>query len=172
VSAVGNERGQNGGALAGQSLVYELQEALSQIANYSSPAGSVQDMSSLGLTLGDDGTLTFDAGQFDSLSSSAIQQFLGGLTSGGFLQTANNVLSSAADPATGMIVTEYNNIGDEIASDNTQISNDQAQVNLIQTNLSQQLSAADAAIAVLQEQSSYYSTLNQTENANNIAGLG
>jgi hypothetical protein len=44
-------------------------------------------------------------------------------------------------------------------------------VNLLQTNLQQQLSAADAAIAVLQEQSSYYTDLFQTENANKIAGL-
>jgi flagellar capping protein FliD len=145
---------------------------LSQISQFITPSGSVQSLSDLGLTIGSDGTMTFDSSQFSSLSATGIEQFLGGLTSGGFLQTANNVLSNIANSTTGMLATEYNNISSEISSDNTQVTNDQAEVNLIQTNLTQQLSAADAAIAVLQEQSTYLSTLNQTENANNIAGLG
>jgi flagellar capping protein FliD len=70
-----------------------------------------------------------------------------------------------------MLTTEFSNIGDGITNDENQISNDQTQVNTIQTNLSAQLSAADAAIAVLQEQNQYYTNLFQTENANNIAGL-
>jgi len=171
-SAISSETGQNGGALAGQSLVYELQDALSQIAQFTNSTGSVQSLGDLGLDLSDTGTLTFDSSQLNGLSSTSIQQFLGGLTSGGFLQLANNVLSTVSNSTSGMLATEYNNIGNEITSDESQISNDQDRVNTIQTNLTQQLSAADAAIAVLQEQSSYYATLNQTENANNMAGIG
>lgn len=171
VSAVNNETGQNGGALAGESLVYELQQALSQISQYTATSGSVQDLSDLGLTLGDNGTLTFDSSQFDSQSATAIQQYLGGLTSGGFLQTATNALSSVADPTTGLMVAQFASVGAAITNDQSQISNDQTQVNLIQTNLQQQLSAADAAIAVLQEQNTYYTNLFQTENADHMAGL-
>jgi flagellar hook-associated protein 2 len=170
-TAVQGQVGQSGGALAGQSLVYELQDALNQIANYTASSGSVQDLSDLGLTLSSSGSLSFDSSQFSTLSASGIQQFLGGLTSSGFLQTANNVLTNIADPTTGMLATEYANIGNEITDDNSQISDDQNEVNIIQTNLQQQLSAADAAIAVLQEQTTYYTNLFQTENANNMAGL-
>jgi flagellar hook-associated protein 2 len=172
VSAVQNETGQNGGALAGESLVYELQQALSQIATYTATSGSVQDLSDLGLDLSDTGTLTFNSSQFDSQSASGIQQFLGGLTSGGFLQIANNALSSVAAPTSGMLVTQYATVQTEVTNDQGQISDDQTKVNLIQTNLQQQLSAADAAISVLQEQNTLYANLLQTENANNIAGLG
>ena len=172
VAATAKETGQGGGALAGQSLVYELQSTLSQIAQFTSSSGSIQDLSDLGLDLDSTGNLTFNASQFDSQSAANIQQYLGGLTSGGFLETANNVLSTAADPTTGMLVTQYNNISSEITSDQSQISNDQTQVNTIQANLAQQLSAADAAIAVLQQQNTFYTNLFQTENANNIAGLG
>jgi flagellar hook-associated protein 2 len=171
VSAVANETGQNGGALAGESLVYELQQTLSQVSQYTATSGSVQDLSELGLDLSDTGTPTFNASQFDSQSATGIQQFLGGLSSGGFLETANNALSNVADPTNGMLVTQYASVGTQVTNDQSQISNDQTQVNLIQTNLSQQLSAADAAIAVLQEQNQYYTNLFQTENANNIAGL-
>jgi flagellar hook-associated protein 2 len=171
VSAVTAETGQNGGALAGQSLVYELQDSLSQIAQHTGTTGSVQNLSDLGLDLSSTGTLTFNSSQFNGLDAAGIQQFLGGLTSGGFLQTVNDTLSSIADPTTGMLVTEFNNIGTEITSDNSQISDDQTRVNTIQADLQQQLSAADAAIAVLQQQSTFYTNLFQTENANDIAGL-
>jgi flagellar hook-associated protein 2 len=171
VSAVTAETGQNGGALAGQSLVYELQDALSQMAQYTGTTGSVRNFSDLGLDLSSTGTLSFDSSQFNGLDAAGIQQFLGGLTSGGFLQTVNNSLSSIDDPTTGMLVTEFNNIGTEISSDNSEISDDQTRVNTIQANLQQQLSAADAAIAVLQQQSTFYTNLFQTENANNIASL-
>jgi flagellar hook-associated protein 2 len=170
-SGVTTETGQNGGALAGQSLVYEMQAALSQITQYTATSGSVQSLSDLGLTLSDSGTLSFDSSAFDSQTASGIQQFLGGLTSGGFLQAANNALSNIAGPTTGMLVTQFASVGTEVTNDQSEISEDQNRVNIIQTNLSAQLSAADAAIAVLQEQNTYYTNLFQTENANNIAGL-
>jgi len=151
--------------------VYELQDALDKMAQFTGTSGSVMDLSDLGLTLGSDGSLTFDSSQFSAQSAAGIQQFLGGLTTGGFLQSANNVLNTFTDPTTGTLADEYNNIGNEITSDQTQVSTDQAQVNLIQTNLSEQLSQADAAIAVLQQQSTFYTNLFQTENANNMAGL-
>ena len=171
VTAVAAQVGQSGGALAGQSMVYELQNALSQIAQSTSASGSVQKLSDLGLTLSSTGSLSFDSSQFSAQSASAIQQFLGGLTSGGFLQSANNILTTFTDTATGTLADEYNNVGTQITNDQNQISSDQARVNLIQANLAQQLSHADAAIAVLQQQSTYYTNLFQTENANHMAGL-
>jgi len=170
-SALAKETGQNGGALAGESLVYELQSAMSHIAQYTNASTSVGSLSDLGLTMGSDGTLSFSASQFDSLGTSSIQQFLGGLTSGGFLQTANNALNTFVDTTTGALTSEFNNISKEITNDENQVSNDQNKVSILQTNLSQQLSAADAAIAVLQEQNTYYTNLFQTENANHMAGM-
>jgi flagellar hook-associated protein 2 len=170
-SALNTETGQNGGALAGQSLIYELQGAMRQMAQFTTATGSVKSLSDLGLTLGSDGTLTFDGSQFSGMSASGVQQFLGGLQSGGFLQVANNAVATFSDPTTGALTSQFNNISSEITSDDNQISNDQAKVAIIQTNLSQQLSAADAAIAVLQEQNTYFTNLFQTENANHMAGM-
>src|ERR1017187_80325 len=138
VTAVAAQVGQSGGALAGQSMVYELQNALSQIAQSTSASGSVQKLSDLGLTLSSTGSLSFDSSQFSAQSASAIQQFLGGLTSGGFLQSANNILTTFTDTATGTLADEYNNVGTQITNDQNQISSDQDRVNLIQANLPQQ----------------------------------
>jgi flagellar hook-associated protein 2 len=170
-TAVQGQVGQSGGVLAGQSLVYELQGALSQIAQFTSASGSVQNLSDLGLDLSDTGSLSFDSSQFSSQSASGIQQFLGGLTSGGFLQSVNNTLNTLTDTTTGTLADEYNNVGTQITNDQSEISSDQNRVNLIQANLAQQLSQADAAIAVLQQQNTYYTNLFQTENADHMAGL-
>jgi flagellar hook-associated protein 2 len=171
VAAVANERGQSGGALAGESLVYTLGNTLSQITQFVNGSGSVRDLSDLGLNLDSTGNLSFDASQFNSQGAAGIQQFLGGITSGGFLQTANNALSTVADPASGALAGEITSVKGEITNDQNQISDDQTRVNNIQTSLQAQLSAADAAIAVLQQQSTYYTNLFQTENANHMAGM-
>ena len=59
-SGLTNENGQSGGALAGQSVVYEMQNALSQITQYTASSGSVLSLSDLGLTLSGSGTLSFE----------------------------------------------------------------------------------------------------------------
>jgi flagellar hook-associated protein 2 len=171
VTALTNEHGQNGGALTGESLVYELNASLSTINQYTATSGSVQDLSDLGLVLDDTGNLSFNSSQFNSQSSAGIQTFLGGITSGGFLEAANNAIASVADPTTGAMQAQLTTLGSEITSDQNIISDDQTQVSNLQTNLQEQLSQADAAIAVLQEQNTYYTNLFQTENANKMAGL-
>jgi len=171
VTAVAGQVGQSGGALAGQSLVYELQNALSKIAQFSGASGSIRSLSDLGLSLSSTGSLTFDSSQLSSQSASGIRQFLGGLTSGGFLQSANNLLNTLTNTTSGTLADEYNNIGTQVTNDQSQISSDQNRLNLIQASLSQQLSQADAAIAVLQQQNTYYTNLFQTENADHMAGL-
>jgi flagellar hook-associated protein 2 len=170
-TAVAGQVGQSGGALAGQSLVYELQDALNKIAQFSGTSGSVMDLSDLGLTLSSSGSLSFDASQLSTQNEGGIQQFLGGLTSGGFLQSANDILNTLTDTTTGTLADEYNNVGTQVTNDQNEISSDQNRVNLIQASLSQQLSQADAAIAVLQQQNTYYTNLFQTENADHMAGL-
>jgi flagellar hook-associated protein 2 len=171
VTAVNNERGQSSGALAGQSLVYTLGDTLSKIAEFVTNTGSVEDLSDLGLTLDSTGNLSFDSTQFNSQTAAGIQQFLGGIATGGFLQTANSALTSVADPTTGALATQLTSVSGEITSDNSQIADDQTRINTLQANLQQQLSQADAAIAVLQQQNTFYTNLFQTENANNIAGI-
>jgi flagellar hook-associated protein 2 len=171
VSALASEHGQSGGALTGQSLVYSLGDALSQINQYTASSGSVMDLSDLGLVLDSTGHLSFDASKFSGQTAAGIQQFLGSVSSSGFLQAANNALTSAADPTSGLLASELTTIANEITTDNSKVSDDQTRVNTIQANLQAQLSAADAAIAVLQEQNTYYTNLFQTENANHMAGL-
>ncbi|HUI55143.1 MAG TPA: flagellar filament capping protein FliD [Bryobacteraceae bacterium] len=172
VDAVSKDRGQNGGALTGQSIVLSLQEAMSQIALYSTGSGTVQSLSDLGLKLDSTGHISFDAGQFASANPAAVQQFLGSLTSGGFLQTANDTLSGMADPTDGAIASQISTLQNEITNTNSQISDEQNRINDLQTNLQAQLTAADAAIAVLQQQKTFFADMFAAQYLNNQYGIG
>ncbi|MGA3042939.1 MAG: flagellar filament capping protein FliD [Bryobacteraceae bacterium] len=163
VSTLGQQIGQNAGPLSGQSIVYTLQGALNTLVNYTGGSGTVNSLASLGLTLGSTGQLSFDSTVFNSQSIGAIQQFLGGATTGGFLQTATNTLTGVADPSVGDIQSEFTSLQTEVTNENGLITNEETRVNDLTTNMEQQLTQADALIANLQEQKSYFTQLFQAE---------
>ena len=171
VSALSQNVGQNGGALSGLSIVYSLQSVLQTIGQYSSGSGSVASLNDLGLSLDQNGNLDFDPSVLAGVNMSSVQQFLGSTSSGGYLQAATNALTSVDDPNTGLLQAEFSTDQNEINNDNNQISQDQTRVNDMATALQAQLSAADAAIATLQSQTTYFTDLfDATYLQNNSSG--
>src|SRR5579871_907353 len=106
VDELNKNRGQNGGALAGDSIVQTANQALDAIGNYSTGANSgFSSLTSLGITFDQSGHLQFSPTQVSNLTQTQIGQlnsFLGSTTSGGFLQTAANTLTGLLDPTTGV----------------------------------------------------------------------
>ena len=170
VDALGQQHGQNAGALAGDSNILTLGQALSSINQYTSAGTNALSLSSLGLDIDQNGHFSFDASALSSLSSSSLQQFLGGLTSGGFLQAANNTLTSITDPNTGIIQNSLATLQTDITNENNLISNQQDQITQMENTLQQQLSQADAALATLEAQNSFFTSMLTTTNANNFVG--
>jgi flagellar hook-associated protein 2 len=170
VSALNAQIGQNAGPLAGQSVIYSLTNTLNTLVNYTGGSGSVNSLASFGLTLASDGTLSFDSTVFSSQSISAIQQFLGSATTGGFMQAATNALTSVADPKTGAIQSEFNSLQTEVTNENLLITNEETRVTDLQNNLTSQLSAADAVIANLESQKTYYAQLFQAQYPSSSSG--
>ena len=105
VDAVGQQHGQNGGALNGQSTVLSLNQVLSSINQYAGGTSGTTTLADLGLNLDATGHLSFDPNALNSQSAATIQQFLGSTTTGGFLQAANNALTSLTDPTSGVFQT-------------------------------------------------------------------
>lgn len=162
VDELDKNRGQNGGALSGQSIVYELQSQLSNLASYTSGSGPVASLSQLGLSFDENGNLQFDASTFNNLASQSptdVMNFLGSATAGGFLQAANNMLSSATDPTTGMLAEASSSITGQISSISSKITDDQSQVSALQQSLTSQMASADSAISLLQSQVSEMTNL-------------
>jgi flagellar hook-associated protein 2 len=173
ITDLGKNIGQSGGPLAGESIVYELTDSLQSLANYTSGSGNISSMAALGLTFNDtSGQLSFDQSTFDTATSgqtAALQQFLGSPTSGGFLETATNSLSGIEDPTDGILTQEINSVQSQITSTNSQISTEEDQVSQLQTNLTQEMSAADAQIYSMQQQASYFQSLFTAEQDNEVA---
>jgi len=157
--------GQAGGALAGQGIVYSLYDSLESLANYATGTDGLTSLNSLGLKFADTtGHLTFDPtvlAAAGSGQSQALAQFLGSPTTGGFLETATNVLTGIEDPTTGSLTAAMNATISEISSVNQQISDKQDQVNQLQQNLTQQMAAADALIASTQQQATMITSMFQ-----------
>ena len=162
--------GQNGGALAGDSTLLEMRQALTQMISYSGSGGSITSLAQLGVEFTQQGTLTFNSSALTGLSQSQISDaltFLGDPNSGGFLQYANNTLTSITDPISGAVATETQTLQNKNQQDQTEITNDQAQLTLMQTKLQAQMAQANALIATLQNQTTFLQGLFQADTSNN-----
>jgi flagellar hook-associated protein 2 len=162
-------RGQNGGALTGDSTIYSLTELMNNIANYTGTSGSVTTLSQLGLTFDQNGNLDFSSSTFDQTASTNmtdVLNFLGSVSSDtGFLGAANDILTGINDPTTGLLPQDTANLTSENTDLTNQIADDQTQITTLQQSLTAQMSAADASIATLEQQASYLQMMFQTENA-------
>jgi flagellar hook-associated protein 2 len=171
VDAVDGQRGQNAGPLQGQGIVFSLSQALGSIGTYAGD-GTFGGLASLGLTLGADGHFTFNEPALlgaDLTNSSSVNSFLGSVANGGFLQSVNNTLNGLQDPATGAIKTTEAAYTTQNTEMQTRITSGQAQVALLQTNLTSQMAAADALIANMQAQYTYLSSMFQAEQTASLA---
>jgi flagellar hook-associated protein 2 len=162
VAELGKNIGQAGGALGGNGIVYTLQQALNSLGNYTSSTDGVTSLASLGVTFNTTGQLQFDPSVLASAGTSGIDtvaSFLGNATSGGFLQFATNTLTNIEDPNTGILTNEITQTQSAITSNNQLIAQQQTQITQLQTSLQAQMSTADAAIASLESQQSFFSSL-------------
>ncbi len=165
-------RGQNGGALTGDSIIYELQNQLQSLANYTSGSGSIGSLSDLGLSFDQTGNLQFDSGAFNQTASASgndLLSFIGTSTSGGFLQAANNMLTAITDPTSGILIGAANDFNSQLSGITTKITSDQTQVSQLQSNLTSQMATADATISSLQSQLTQITELFNQMQANTLA---
>jgi flagellar hook-associated protein 2 len=174
-SAVSQQHGSSGGALQGDSTLQSLGEVLSQLSTYSngSPASA---LANFGITVDSTGQLSVDTAAFTTAANAnfaTLVSTLGNSTSGGFLQTAANLLRGVEDATTGTLPSEESTVTDEITAQNTKIANEQATVTQLQTNLTAQIAKADSAIAQLESQVSFVTGLFATyTGANNTQSNG
>ena len=132
-----------------------------------SPVGPIM----FGLELGTDGHLTFDQFKLfyaDLSSSASVTNFFGSATGGGFLKVATDALSQGGRfdfrPDHDSKIQYRRRRSTDT---NTKISDKQAQVDALNERLLTQMSAADAAIAAMEQQYSYlYSMFSAMDTAN------
>jgi flagellar hook-associated protein 2 len=169
VDELAKSRGQNGGALTGQSIVYSLSSSLHTILETTAQSGNISSLSDLGLSFDDAGHLNLDSAAFNAAATSSLSNvlsFLGSESTGGFLKSASAALAGITDSATGLLATTSTSLTNSLSSLAGKISDKTTQISDLQTSLTAKMSAADATIASLQQQVSYYTDLFTTMRAN------
>src|ERR1019366_5586050 len=165
VTEVLKQQGQSGGALQGQSIVAQLSNILSGISTYSS-SGQFNVLEDLGMTLGTNGQITYNPLTLisaDLTSSTGVTAFLGSATGSGFLRTATDALTSVEDPTIGLLKTTETDTKSQIATLGTTIAAKQAKVDAMQLQMQNQMAAADALVASMEQQYNYLSGLFQAQ---------
>ncbi len=173
VDELAKSRGQSGGALSGESIISTLSQSLRDIAGSGTQAGSINSIADLGLTFDQNGHLSFDPTKLTQTASGSLTNvlnFLGSESSGGFLQSASNIVSSITNSTTGVLTQTAQSVTQGISFLATKISADQDSITLLQQNLTAQMAKADATISSLEQQSSYYTNLFTTIRQNNSNG--
>ena len=166
LAELAKQYGQSSGPLQGQSIVYNLSQALASMSTYSDSSSNSLSMSDLGFTLNVDGTLTYSPLTMmstDLTNASGLIAFLGSATGGGFLQAATNAMSNIETPVTGLLKSSETAIQSQITGLGNTITTKQAQIDTLRTNLTNQMAKADAALATMEQQYSYLTSVYQAQ---------
>jgi flagellar hook-associated protein 2 len=161
VTSIDGQRGESGGALAGEGVVNVLAQSLRDIIGYNG-TGSVQSLAALGVTFDKNYTMVFDPSVLSDVASKdlkGVTDFLGNATTSGFLKNASDVLKGVLDSVTGVIPTSAASMAGEITDIGNRINDDQDRVDLLTQTLNAQMAAADALIAQMQQQAAYFANM-------------
>jgi flagellar hook-associated protein 2 len=173
VDELATNRGTAGGPLSGQGIIFSLGQTLRDLTGYTGGSGSVTSLADLGITFDGTGHLSFDQAQFSSVSAahpSDLAAFLGTGKGSGFLASAGAVLDGITNATSGLLESQQATIQNRIAADNREISDTQERIATMQSQLTAQMSAADALLSKLQSQVTFMTQLFQAQNAIKISG--
>jgi flagellar hook-associated protein 2 len=169
VDAVGAQVGKTGGLLVGDFLVRQIQQDLRQVNTFQG-SGSIQSLSDLGLQFGSDGKLSFNTSTFNKLTDSQISgafTFLGSTTTG--LGGLSVRFGQLTDPTNGLIKNQQDSYAATDKRLQTNISDLNTRIGVLQANLTRQLQVADALQAKLTSQQQQ---LNATIQSLNYSAFG
>jgi flagellar hook-associated protein 2 len=140
------------GVLAGDSTLGLLQSDLLSAAGYSKGGSAVATLADLGISMNKDGTLTLDSATLDSAvqnNFSAVQSFLQGTSSNGFVTFLSNQVTSLTDATNGAFTVDLQSISNENTDLQNQINNFQPYLQNQQQILTAEFNQADIALQEL-----------------------
>jgi len=162
VDELTTNRGEGGGALVGDPIISTLSQSLRSLAGFTGGSGAAQNLTDLGLTFDKTGKLSFDQTVFESVAAAHpndVAAFLGSPTTSGFLKNAGDTLNGLEDPISGVIETTKAGAQTAIDHQNQRIEDEQSRIDALTKDLTGRMAAADALIASLEQQVSYFQTL-------------
>ena len=154
------DSGSGEGVLAGDSVVRSLQSTLQQALDYmytpSSGTTTVPTLTSLGISVNQDGTLSVDSSTLNSVlqnNFSDVQNFFQGPALNGFANSLDQQLTSFISPADGAFTVDLQSISTEYSGLQTDITNFQNNyIAPLQTQLTAEYSQAEILLQQLPEE--------------------
>lgn len=153
-TSVTAQTGKNGGALAGDHIVNQLQGLMRQLGSFSGYDGSnLLTLSSLGIEFDSSGVMSFDSSAVENMSTAqltAALNLVGNSQTG--ISTFANSFSQLTDPISGSMtlqIASYDQTDQRLTS---QISTMTDRVTDMENTLMSQLQAADSLLAMLESQ--------------------
>jgi flagellar hook-associated protein 2 len=164
------------GVLGSDPTVRSLQSALEQAINYvNTPATgttTVSNLSDMGITMNNDGTLTVDSSTLDAAlvnNPSDVQNFFEGTALNGFANTVSNALNTFTSPANGAFTVDLSSISASSSALTSQINDfETGYIASQQTLLTADFTSAEVALQQLpQQMAELNSELGFTNNSSN-----
>jgi flagellar hook-associated protein 2 len=145
------------GDLSGDSVVRGLQQQLLTAMTYVEPGGGTEsNLGALGISMGNDGTLTLDSSTLNSALTnnfSAVQNFFQGDALNGFAAQLGNQLSEYTDPSNGAFTLDLQSLSSESTELTTEINDFQTNYIVpLQTQLQAEFSSAEIALQSMPQQ--------------------
>ena len=154
VDQVDSQIGESAGLLSGDNIVREIQQSLRSIGTYTGTgSGTIQSLAALGVELGKDGKMTFNADTFNALSSTNIDDaftFLGSSTTG--LGALAKQFTAISDPVNGMIKLQQDQYDVTDKRLGKQVTDLTTRITDMQMALASKLEIADQLLAALDSQ--------------------
>jgi flagellar hook-associated protein 2 len=140
------------GPVAGDPVLGILQSDLLSAGGYTTGSNAVATLADLGITMNKDGSLTLNSATLNNSiqnNFSAVQSFLQGTSSNGFVNFLSNQLSSLTDPTNGAFTVDLQSLSSENTDLQNQINNFQPYIQQQQTYLTNEFNQADIALEQL-----------------------
>jgi flagellar hook-associated protein 2 len=169
------DTGSGEGALASDSTVRSLQADVLGALDYTNTPASgtttVPNLSSLGISVNNDGTLTVNAPQLQSALTSNfsdVQSFFQGTTFNGFANSLDQQLTSFISPSDGAFTVDLGNMNSQIGDLQTDITNFQTDyIGPLQTQLQSEYSQAEIELQELPQMQQQINTELGLNNSSN-----
>jgi flagellar hook-associated protein 2 len=162
VNELNQYHGQNAGVLQGDSQINTLAGDLRNLVNF---AGG-QSINTLGLQFDKNGVLSVDTTKLAGQPGDAINAFLGDGTTSGFLKNANDILNEVNN---NLLPSTVQTLTDASTRTGNQITATQDRINQLQDTLNAKMAAADALVASLEQNVSYFQNMFSQMQANAFA---
>jgi flagellar hook-associated protein 2 len=160
---------QSNGTLQGNSILSTIRQQLRTAVNSSGTEG-FGSMANVGLEFTKEGTLSLNSTLFDTATAGKLDRLktaIGSATTSGFLKSASDALNAIeGSKDNGILQATIKTIADSVKLQDDRIENQQLRIDNLTRDLETRMAAADALIAQLEQQATYFTNMFESMRAN------